>query len=296
VAYTRVESAHIQHAEPSLCFELGLLLSDGGELDEWLAELCEERDRLAASSDAYRSAPPDPNSERFSGLLSAAPLSALVLGGHPKESVVWAGAETLAASLEVPLLDLCGERAELRTPAELDLSLEIRLARGLATPPDAGPPPADFHVAERGSTLVVTWTQPIGLIVFEIGLAVVPLIVVGLLIGLGVGEFIFVLAMAPFLFLSLKGLGKLRTAGKQVLEVGDRTLVVKRGSSRETMAREHLELVRVHHDVSPALHLMGDERIVRLPMDAGEAEWLRARIEQKLAQGLPTAGETVEDP
>lgn len=205
---------------------------------------------------------------------------------HGSELAVWQATEALAKQLQVPVLDFCGDAMALRPPAELDLSLCERLRRGLERVGAEPETPEDTERRAERDRLVLEFDQP----------KMLPWwVIVGLpllLLGLGIW------AMAE----DSPVLGVLGILGSVAALVG--TLVVKNGFRRcrlevdgealryseegkrkqRRMPLDALEMLRVNTTLHTSLNWMSDEQLVKLPMDAQTACWLKHGVTAWLAE------------
>ena len=84
--------------------------------------------------------------------------ASMLVAEHGAELEMWRAAELIARMVDSPLLDFSGQAMMVRTPAELDLPLRLRLARKPEEiPEDPGPPPPGLQVNARPLSFRVSW-------------------------------------------------------------------------------------------------------------------------------------------
>lgn len=226
--------------------------------------------------------------ERMRPLLGRAGRSVL---DHSSVLVSWQVAERLAKVLDVPLLDLAGERFVERTPAELDLSLRDRAKRQGLEPPDPGPAPAGIEAASTSRGYEIQWKGPdlwAGLAwVFALGFAVQAafslfddetfpetvrvtfLLLTGLAVAAGVLLRVF------------------KSSHRLVLD-RRRVLFLRRGHRTLEIPLHELEAVRISADLRNHVFLLSDRAAFDCVLEEEEqARWIALAVERFVITGRP---------
>ena len=202
----------------------------------------------------------------------------------PDEHDAWRIAERMAKTMDVPMVDFCGNEPLERTPAQLDLSLADRLRSTETKPEPAGPAPSGMVVDIVPSRFHVQWSAPWNgfIAVFTImGIAVLGAVWLGATIS-------WVVGLPVAVVFGLGGIGLVfaaRGRGGNALEVEGDTLVhVTRfpWTRRVSMPLAQLEHVRQQTQPQAFVSLVSDAQLLRLPLEPEPGQWLVRALEHWL--------------
>jgi hypothetical protein len=228
--------------------------------------------------------------EKYHGLFDgqAIVLVGVIVGDGRNVGRIHDVAETIAMSLNAPLVETVNGAFELRLPGTFGKSIHERLALEPGAVEEAGPPPEGVEVHEGEDRLEIQWNANAsgGLIgAVTMGGA----IALGCLVGLeyvdGVLAWVLgVLCLCFVVFFSILVCCMLRRHGPQrfVLEGGCLWL----HSSLPWPRRQHMPLQELRHisaslDPMPSsrgLYFYSDDRYIHCPMYPRTADWIKARV------------------
>ncbi|MDH5681707.1 MAG: hypothetical protein OEZ36_08970 [Spirochaetota bacterium] len=81
----------------------------------------------------------------------------IMIANLTHELAVWQAGEKIAKTLNIPMIDLCGDKFTLRSPAELDLSLATRIKRGAIEIKEPGEMPEGLSQEKDTELMVIRW-------------------------------------------------------------------------------------------------------------------------------------------
>ncbi len=211
----------------------------------------------------------------------------VVFADHADELKMWRVAERVAKTLDVPIVDYCGDELVVRTPGELDVPLGERLARLGVHEPDEGPTPDGLCDRSSGERILVSWGWPVwggAAAMFVLGGAFA---VLGYLIWEDMPEIRVAFGAVG---VALVAFGLFLADGRRKgVEVDRRSARFRSGAwvrRSRRIALEDLEMVRVNKTLGSSLSLISDDRVLRCPMPSGDAaDWTRLRIVRYLVAG-----------
>ena len=185
-------------------------------------------------------------------------------------------AESLAARLDLPLLDTEGVPIE-RRPKALDQRLGPALLEEGSPARDPGPPPSNMSARTEGDVLTIDWRvnrigPPLACILLSLGLAsmgIWSLVSGGLVVGIFLSAFALLFAWAYPDSLRPHGHHRLVHDGNRV------TLELRSGRKQDSLSAEHFEAVRINR-YRQTMALITDDKTVECPMTMAQAEWARA--------------------
>jgi len=143
---------------PATRWEIGLVLRESDE--EMLDKINQMRQDIDASleegSEPLSNEEKDNMAEYFAQM-DAVFNGNIMISNRTNELAVWQAGEKIAKTLDIPMMDLCGDLITLRTPAELDLSLATRIKRGAIEIIEPGEIPEGVSQEKDTDNLVIRW-------------------------------------------------------------------------------------------------------------------------------------------
>jgi hypothetical protein len=289
MATTYIKRVHTQHGTQQHQ-EFAVLLVVRQQAQEVMATIDQLEARLQELIDRPEAEPDEALQQEVAESLGR--MQEALVGGtmpvfrHADELAVWQATETLAKQLQVPVLDFCGDAMALRPPSELDLSLCERLRRGLEKVGAEPESPLGVERRAERERLVLEFDKPKMLPWWVI--TGVPLALFGLGIWAviedspGLGALGMLAAFGALFFLLFFKNGHRRCR----LEVDDEALRYSEEGKRKQrrMPLDALETLRVNTTLHTSLNWMSDEQLVRIPMDAQTACWLKHCVTARLAE------------